>query len=346
MKTYSKIVNYLAHLLSGILAVLFLTYGILMLWDIFRTEINAFASYDLLQYRPNIEDNEPPYLDDLIKINPDTKAWITIYNTHINYPVMKGDDDNEYLNKDVYGEFSISGSIFMASQGDETFQSSYNVIYGHNMANGSMFGDIVKFSDKEYFDNHSTGILILENEAYDMRVVGYLETDAYDINIYYPTKTDSELSDFIAYVQSNAKYSRDITTSKLISLSTCSSIGTDRRDVLICEVSDTPRSIPIREETKPIQRKAIGHPMAGAYWALMNLVILIATIYSALRFVYYKKNALFRFIEIGACVISLSLFVITENLQKPIQIVDAWTLLMLIILIGVWLIAKKYDKKE
>lgn len=45
-------------------------------------------------------------------INKDVAGWITIDDTHIDYPVVQGKDDMEYINKDVYGEFSLSGSIF------------------------------------------------------------------------------------------------------------------------------------------------------------------------------------------------------------------------------------------
>ena len=145
MEKLTKIGNTLTKGLTTILAVLFMFYGLLMLWDMYRTEIRAFASYDLLQYRPNVEENEPPYLDDLILINPDTRAWLTIYGTNIDYPVMQGKDDMEYLNKDVYGKFSITGSIYESYKYPKDFSAPYTLIYGHHMANGSMFGDIEKF---------------------------------------------------------------------------------------------------------------------------------------------------------------------------------------------------------
>ena len=104
LKYIAKGGNIFIAIITGILMVSLGLYGVLMLWDTYRTEIKAFASYDLLQYRPNIEEDEPPYLDDLIKINPDVAGWVTIYGTNIDYPVMQGKDDKEYLNKDALGE--------------------------------------------------------------------------------------------------------------------------------------------------------------------------------------------------------------------------------------------------
>ena len=48
-----------------------------------------------------------------MKLNKDVVGWITIFDTHISYPVVQGKDNQEYLNKDVFGKFSFSGSIFL-----------------------------------------------------------------------------------------------------------------------------------------------------------------------------------------------------------------------------------------
>ena len=54
-------------------------------------------------------------------INKDVAGWITIDDTHIDYPVVQGKDDMEYINKDVYGEFSLSGSIFLSCMNKKDF---------------------------------------------------------------------------------------------------------------------------------------------------------------------------------------------------------------------------------
>ena len=56
-KSITKIGNILIKIIAGLTAVLFSFYGLLMLWDMVRTDIKAFASYDLLKYRPNIEED-------------------------------------------------------------------------------------------------------------------------------------------------------------------------------------------------------------------------------------------------------------------------------------------------
>lgn len=59
----------------------------------------------------------------------------------------------EYINKDVYGEFSLSGSIFLSCMNKKDFSDNYNLVYGHHMANGGMFGDVVSFTEKVILTN-------------------------------------------------------------------------------------------------------------------------------------------------------------------------------------------------
>ena len=94
-----------------------------------------------------------------MKLNKDVVGWIKIFDTHISYPVVQGKDNQEYLNKDVFGEFSFSGSIFLDYRNACDFTDSYSIIYGHHMEYGAMFGDVVEFKNDDYFQEHKTGAL-------------------------------------------------------------------------------------------------------------------------------------------------------------------------------------------
>ena len=78
------------------------------------TARGAFISDDLLEYKPIPGQEENPTLDELMAINPDVVGWLTVDDTHIDYPVVQGENDMEYINKDVYGEFALPGSIFLS----------------------------------------------------------------------------------------------------------------------------------------------------------------------------------------------------------------------------------------
>ena len=101
-----------------------------------------------------------------MKLNKDVVGWITIFDTHISYPVVQGKDNQEYLNKDVFGKFSFSGSIFLDYRNACDFTDSYSIIYGHHMEYGAMFGDVVEFKNDDYFQEHKTGALFLLDDTY------------------------------------------------------------------------------------------------------------------------------------------------------------------------------------
>ncbi len=112
-------------------------------------------------------DTSLPLMDfsDLEAINGDVKAWLTIFDTHINYPVVQTDDDETYLHRTFEGKSNASGCLFI-SQYNTGFDDSNTVIYGHNMKNGSMFHDLVNFKDEEFFQKHRYGVLYTPEKTY------------------------------------------------------------------------------------------------------------------------------------------------------------------------------------
>ena len=117
---------------------------------------------------------------ELLALNPDVCAWITIDNTNIDYPVVRGKDDFEYLSKDATGAYSASGSIFLDSKCSRDFAEPYEVLMGHHMQYGKMFGDLDKFLDEGFFNQNQTGTLYLPDRTLDLQVCAVVKADAYD----------------------------------------------------------------------------------------------------------------------------------------------------------------------
>lgn len=143
-------------------------------------------------------------MQDLQKINADVCAWLTVDDTGIDYPVVRGKDDMEYINKDVYGNFALSGAIFLQSANQPDFSDPYNLIYGHHMSNGAMFGDVVEFVNEEYFATHQTGTLYLPEKACPITFFACVETDAMDSQIYgYISEPDmtGQMQQLLQYVR-------------------------------------------------------------------------------------------------------------------------------------------------
>ena len=111
----ARVGNAVLSLMAFIIIIVMFAYGGYSLWDSYMVNQGAFLSSDLLKYKPQTtEDGGANYtLEELMAINEDTRGWITIDDTHIDYPVVQGETDMEYINTDIFRESALSGSIFM-----------------------------------------------------------------------------------------------------------------------------------------------------------------------------------------------------------------------------------------
>ena len=226
----------LVSLLAAGLILLMLLYGGYSLWDTAMVFNGAFLSSDLLQFKPAAGDPDSnPTLAELQAINPDVLGWLTIDDTHIDYPVVIGETDMEYVNKDVYGDFALSGSIFLDSDNARDLSDAYTLVYGHHMDNGAMFGDVVEFVNTDYFESHQTGTLYLPDATYSIEIFACVQVDAFDSMIYDPLAQNGDVSELLNYVDEIAVQSRYIgvqPTDKVIGLSTCAEAETNGRVVI------------------------------------------------------------------------------------------------------------------
>ena len=233
----ARVGNRILSIMAGILILLMLSYGMYSLWDTYKIYANSFADEELLKFRPTDDGEDNPTLKDLEKLNPDVKAWIQVPKTNIDYPVVQGQDDMEYINKNVYGEFELSGAIFLSCLNKDDFSDPYNLVYGHNMKNGGMFADVADFTNKEYFETHQKGKLYLTDATRKIRFFACMKVTAADAKIYHPDGYRKEnLKDLLDYIQANAVQYRDVNVAdenSLIALSSCSEAETNGRVVLI-----------------------------------------------------------------------------------------------------------------
>ena len=233
----ARVGNRILSIMAGILILLMLSYGVYSLWDTYKIYANSFADEELMKFRPTDDGEDNPTLKDLKKLNPDVKAWIQVPKTNIDYPVVQGQDDMEYINKNVYGEFELSGAIFLSCLNKDDFSDPYNLVYGHNMKNGGMFADVADFTNKEYFETHQKGKLYLTDATRKIRFFACMKVTAADAKIYHPDGYRKEnLKDLLDYIQANAVQYRDVNVAdenSLIALSTCSEAETNGRVVLI-----------------------------------------------------------------------------------------------------------------
>lgn len=143
--------------------------------------------------------------DALRAINPDVVGWIYVPGTEINYPIAwrEGDDDY-YLNHNFNGvssaEFGAEyGSIMLSGVNKSDFSDEVNIIYGHNMANGSMFAQLAKFHDADAFNSYRLVYLLTPRGNYLLRSFAVVYVPGSSTDIIIPNFSDD--AERVAYMQ-------------------------------------------------------------------------------------------------------------------------------------------------
>lgn len=215
------------------------------LWD--NSQVYAAAENvrdEMLQLKPpeDPEGEEGPTFEELKAINPDVYAWVTLDNTNIDHPVLQGQDNLTYVNRDVYGNFALAGSIFLDSRNDSSFSDPYSLLYGHHMENSGMFGDLALYKEEDFFQENSTGYLITPEGVYDLEIFASLVVSASDQYIFDPEIWHTEEAAALAHVKENALYLRENIfqdldeNSRILALSTCSGEFSDARTVVLAKM--------------------------------------------------------------------------------------------------------------
>lgn len=214
-----KRVNKLIDNLIMIVGIACMFLGMYCLLDNYNV-YNQVTRTQKLGFRPEVSENSITFSD-----VPLAKAWLTVPDTQIDYPVMQGKDNLEYINKDCFGKYSLSGSIFADFQNKSDFTDKYNLLYGHHMDKGLMFGSLDNWNDENFFKKHVNGFLLTKDKIYKIRFIKICETEATDPKVFSLdlTNTDRGLNE-------NKRY---------IALTTCKVTTDTKRTVLLGELTES-----------------------------------------------------------------------------------------------------------
>jgi len=230
-----KTVRFLSGTIDQLLIcvfVLMMLLGLYALYDSYSLYRNA-QDRSLLVYKPQPDSiSEEVPLDGYV-------AWLTLSNTGIDYPIMQGADNNEFLNKDPYGNYSLSGSIFLDSRNSSDFTDDYSLVYGHHMEHGAMFGALDNYRERSYCRAHKSGTLMVGGKMYTLDIFASVITHADKDIIFNPEHPDRNA--LMQYIKESAVYYDEIyedTGKRILALSTCSSDGSMERFVVFATINE------------------------------------------------------------------------------------------------------------
>lgn len=172
----------------------------------------------------------------LQEINKDTVGWLTVNNTRIDYPVVQAKDNDYYLRRDYYQNKNRHGWIFMDYRNNPDELNENTIIYGHNLANQTMFGTL-RYALNSYWYKKSANQIITfntpnENMKFQIFSIYTIPTTNDYLDITFPT-TDAYQA-YIDLVKGRSIYDFNIevtTGDKILTLSTCAN-GNDKRLVI------------------------------------------------------------------------------------------------------------------
>lgn len=189
----------------------------------------------------------------LSKINKDASGWICLENSPINYPILYS-SGNEYLNKNIYGNYTYSGSIF--TYDSQNFNSVKEmdkniVIYGHNMNNGTMFSYVnTLFLNPEYLKNQKNKFIFIYNaeNIYKYQIYSVYKIDKKENFNQVQFKDDTSFITFCKTTQKRSVYNdfeyNFTGNDHIITLSTCPNYNSkNQRVILHAVLIDTTKNI-------------------------------------------------------------------------------------------------------
>ena len=174
-----------------------------------------------------------PVLDEMAQINlaalreanPDVVGWIRIPDTKIDYPLMQGEDNDFYLKHTWDKQPNSVGSIFLEHLNSSDLTDYNTIVYGHNMKNGLMFGDLPDFSIQKHWQTHPYVYLLTDAGVYRYEIFAFYLAEVDSLTYSMNPAQDITKTDFLNLAMEKNRIQTGIEpalTDRILTLSTCS----------------------------------------------------------------------------------------------------------------------------
>ena len=154
--------------------------------------------------------------------------------TPISYPIAYDGNNEYYLHHDLYGNYSAYGTIFLDARANRDFTSQSNMLYGHHMADGTMFASISGYKQQWYYDAHPSFYLYTNEGTYRVDLFAGLIVPG-EHEVFNTSFSDETLSRFIS--QSTFNAGRGVPTGRIVGMCTCSYEADNYRFVVLGEMT-------------------------------------------------------------------------------------------------------------
>lgn len=176
--------------------------------------------------------------------NSNLVGWITIDGTKINYPVMQTKEDPDFYLKHGFDKSHSDYGVPYLQWDCNALTSDNLVIYGHNMKNGTMFSDLERYADEEFYRSHRYICFDTLSEFGMYEIFAVFRTTAYSDNgfKYYNFVNVEDAEDFNNFIEKCTELSlydtgvSAVYGDKFLTLSTCEYTRTNGRFVVVAKL--------------------------------------------------------------------------------------------------------------
>ncbi len=171
---------------------------------------------------------------ELLKENPNTKGWINVTNTNINYPIVQAKDNDYYLNHSFDNSSNSAGWVFADANCDTNdFQNL--IIYGHNRKDRSMFGSLKDVLNDDWQADSGNYYINFSNinESHVYRIFSCFVCNDSDVSSYLNIsfKNQKEFENYVLKMKqhSNFNFNTNIENpQQILTLYTCYGLNNQR----------------------------------------------------------------------------------------------------------------------
>ena len=164
--------------------------------------------------------------DTLLKKNKDTKGWLEVKGTNINYPFVQSKDNKYYLTHSFDKKYTDAGWVFLDFRNNIDNPNKNTIIYGHARKDKTMFGTLKNTLKKDWYNNKENQIIkmitpkyILEYQVFSTY---HIKTEDYYIQTNF--NSDKDFEKFLTTIKNRSTHNYKVNLNKddyILTLSSC-----------------------------------------------------------------------------------------------------------------------------
>ena len=206
------------------------------------TEIPVEATEPVTYWVP-VQVEGDPVMEEMAEINiaalreenEDVLGWIRIPDTRIDYPLLQGEDNDFYLKHTWQKQRNSVGSIFLEHLNRPDLTDFNTIVYGHNMRDKSMFGQLDNYSIEGFWETHPYVYIAIDSGVYRYEVFAFLQAPVDSVTYSIRPQRDDTKQEFIDYSMEHTWIDtgvRPVITDRILTLSTCTGRDYSARNVV------------------------------------------------------------------------------------------------------------------